>query len=219
MNKFWTYRIPDPVLETNQVVYPFDPCFLKIVRLPVPSSYRTTWLLPVLWLLWSPEPTQRCTRLLISQNYIPLWSSSLSHRIRRSELQMLILFSFHTLTHSITSRTPTHTHYRYLSTCLWTSETYDKPFQYKFPGKYDIRLKYSGGQKRERKMVVFSDPEEEARIARLQAEARARSGVPEKSILKPPPGTPTTSLQYNPMSLGNLLGCCSSFSVALSVSL
>lgn len=52
-------------------------------------------------------------------------------------------------------------------------------------------------------MVYFSDPEEEARLARLQAEARARSGVPEKSILKPPPGTPT-SLLYNPKPLGNL---------------
>ncbi|XP_055620748.1 uncharacterized protein LOC129765014 isoform X3 [Toxorhynchites rutilus septentrionalis] len=70
--------------------------------------------------------------------------------------------------------------------------------------KYDIKQKYSGGQKKERKMVIFSDPEEEARIARLQAEARARSGVPEKSILKPPPGVPLNVL-YNPKPIDKKL--------------
>ncbi|XP_052898444.1 uncharacterized protein LOC128305163 [Anopheles moucheti] len=54
--------------------------------------------------------------------------------------------------------------------------------------KYDIKLKY--GMARERVPVVFSDPEEEARKALLLAEARARAGVPERSILRPS----TTSL-------------------------
>uniref|UniRef100_A0A182YNV8 Uncharacterized protein n=1 Tax=Anopheles stephensi TaxID=30069 RepID=A0A182YNV8_ANOST len=49
--------------------------------------------------------------------------------------------------------------------------------------RYDIKQKY--GLTRERVPVVFSDPEEEARQARLLAEARARSGVPERSILRP----------------------------------
>ncbi|XP_053665488.1 uncharacterized protein LOC128714637 [Anopheles marshallii] len=49
--------------------------------------------------------------------------------------------------------------------------------------KYDIKLKY--GMVRERVPVVFSDPEEEARKALLLAEARARAGVPERSILRP----------------------------------
>ncbi|XP_053689496.1 uncharacterized protein LOC128738420 [Sabethes cyaneus] len=70
--------------------------------------------------------------------------------------------------------------------------------------KYDIKLKYSGGQKKERKMVVFSDPEEDARLARELAEARARAGVPEKSILKPPPGVPVSVL-YNPKPLDTKL--------------
>ncbi|XP_049299253.1 uncharacterized protein LOC125772020 [Anopheles funestus] len=50
-------------------------------------------------------------------------------------------------------------------------------------GKYDIKLKY--GMTRERVPVIFSDPEEEARKALLLAEARARAGVPERSILRP----------------------------------
>uniref|UniRef100_A0A182WC35 Thioredoxin domain-containing protein n=1 Tax=Anopheles minimus TaxID=112268 RepID=A0A182WC35_9DIPT len=49
--------------------------------------------------------------------------------------------------------------------------------------RYDIKLKY--GMTRERVPVVFSDPEEEARKALLLAEARARAGVPERSILRP----------------------------------
>uniref|UniRef100_A0A182MRQ4 Thioredoxin domain-containing protein n=1 Tax=Anopheles culicifacies TaxID=139723 RepID=A0A182MRQ4_9DIPT len=49
--------------------------------------------------------------------------------------------------------------------------------------RYDIKLKY--GMTRERVPVIFSDPEEEARKALLLAEARARAGVPERSILRP----------------------------------
>nr|XP_049463011.1 uncharacterized protein LOC125906740 [Anopheles coluzzii] len=58
-------------------------------------------------------------------------------------------------------------------------------------GKYDIKQKY--GMVRERVPVVFSDPEEEARQALLLAEARARAGVPERSILRPSAPTPGTT--------------------------
>ncbi|XP_035906319.1 uncharacterized protein LOC118509613 isoform X1 [Anopheles stephensi] len=57
--------------------------------------------------------------------------------------------------------------------------------------RYDIKQKY--GLTRERVPVVFSDPEEEARQARLLAEARARSGVPERSILRPSASSSSSS--------------------------
>uniref|UniRef100_A0A182T7I0 Thioredoxin domain-containing protein n=1 Tax=Anopheles maculatus TaxID=74869 RepID=A0A182T7I0_9DIPT len=65
--------------------------------------------------------------------------------------------------------------------------------------RYDIKQKY--GLTRERVPVVFSDPEEEARQALLLAEARARSGVPERSILRP-----STVVPGSPHSLSTRLG-------------
>lgn len=151
--------------------------------------------------------------------FIPIPYDFLYQFIHRfTECPSFKRFFSYSFIHS-THQSDTNCHYLSLSLALILRNLW-QTISYKSPGKYDIKMKYSGGQKKERKKVVFSDPEEEARLARLQAEARARSGVPEKSILKPPPGTLlSTSLQYNPMSLGNLLGRWSSFSVAHSVSL
>ncbi|ETN65219.1 l(2) long form [Anopheles darlingi] len=57
--------------------------------------------------------------------------------------------------------------------------------------RYDIKQRY--GMTKPRVPVVFADPALEALKAQLLAEARARAGVPERSILRPTNGNPPQS--------------------------